>query len=257
MFFRCLDETHPANRGKEIRKYQNVIEQLYVRMDNLLGEVLENIDEDTTLIVMSDHGFTHFKRGVNLNTWLYQNGYLALKDEKSICGDWFENVDWKNTRAYSLGLAGIFINRKGRESQGMVEEGENCRQLKNELIEKLTGLRDDDNGKIAIRKVRDTESSFSGPYKSEAPDLLVAYNAGYRSSWACATGRVTESLFEDNTKHWSGDHAVDPQLVPGVFFSNMKINKKNPNIKDIAPTILKLFEVEIPAYMQGEPLIEV
>ena len=119
----------------------------------------------------------------------------------------------------------------------------------------LTGLVDNEIGKIAIRKVRDTERTFAGPYKFDAPDLLIGYSAGYRSSWACATGRVTESVFEDNTKHWSGDHCIDPQLVPGVFFSNMKINKKNPDIKDIAPTILKLFGVEIPAYMQGEPLI--
>jgi predicted AlkP superfamily phosphohydrolase/phosphomutase len=254
MFFRCLDETHPSNRDKEVDRYKNVIEELYVRMDQLLGRVLDKINGNTVVVVISDHGFAQFRRGVNLNTWLFQNGYLAIKDGKSISGDWFEGVDWDKTRAYSLGLAGIFINRKGRESNGIVKDGRDLEALKAELIEKLAGLRDEETGNVAIRKVINTQSVFSGPYAIDAPDLLIGYNRGYRSSWACAKGCVTESVFEDNIKHWSGDHSVDPQLVPGVFFSNRKIAQRNPHMTDIAPTILQLFGVEMPSYMQGTPL---
>jgi len=255
MFFRCLDKSHPANVGKEIEKYENVIRDSYVQMDTLLGRVLEEADEKTLIIAMSDHGFTSFRRGVNLNTWLLQNGYLTLKRGMKASGDWFENVDWIRTRAYSLGLAGIYINRKHRESDGIVEDGDELQELKLELIEKLTGFIDEETGEMAIREVVDTESSFSGPYLHYAPDLLVGYNRGYRNSWACATGRVTQSVFEDNTKHWSGDHGIDPRLVPGVFFANRKISKNNPDIKDIAPTILEFFGADVPAYMQGTSLI--
>ncbi|MBI4229133.1 MAG: alkaline phosphatase family protein [Deltaproteobacteria bacterium] len=256
MFFRCLDKDHPANRGKEVEKYKNVIEDLYIRMDQFIGRVLEKIDDKSVVIVMSDHGFTQIKRGVNLNTWLLQNGYLALKDGKTTSGDWFQNVDWEKTKAFSLGLTGVFINRKGRESHGIVEEGEELRSLKRELIKKLTGLVDEETGERAIRGVVDTESAYSGPYTYDAPDLLIGYDAGYRNSWSCATGRVTEKVFEDNTKHWSGDHCVDPEVVPAVLFVNRKINTKNPDIKDIAPTVLKLFGVDVPKYMKGRPLIQ-
>lgn len=257
MFFRCLDESHPANRGKEVGKYKNVIEDLYIRMDKLIGKVLEKVDDKTVIIVMSDHGFTQFKRGVNLNTWLLQNGYLYLKDGKSTSGDWFENVDWEKTKAFSLGLTGIFINRKGREANGIVEEGDELRNLKRELMQELKGLVDEETGEVSILDVIDTESALSGPYTYDAPDLLVGYNAGYRNSWTCATGRVTEKVFEDNTKHWSGDHCVDAKVVPAVLFVNREINTASADIKDIAPTVLKLFGVDIPKYMKGRPLIGV
>ena len=255
MFFRTLDGRHPANRGREIEKHKNVIEDLYVQMDQLVGQVLEKVDAQTPLFIMSDHGFTSFRRGMNLNTWLFRNGYLALRNGRKTGGDWFENVDWERTRAYSMGLAGIFVNRKGREAQGIVPDGKELRELRAELIEKLTGIVDEETGETAIQRVMDTESTFSGPYRFDAPDLLIGYNKGYRSSWACATGGVTESVFEDNMKHWSGDHCVDPLAVPGVLFSNLKILREDPDIKDIAPTLLKLFGVDIPTHMQGEPLV--
>ncbi|MEW5975243.1 MAG: alkaline phosphatase family protein [Acidobacteriota bacterium] len=256
MFFRCLDPQHPANRGKELDRYRGVIEELYGRMDQLLGNVLEKVQEGDVLMVISDHGFTHFKRGVNLNTWLLENGYLFLTDGKTTCGDWFEGVDWSRTRAFSLGLAGVFINRKGRESAGIVAEGAELRELKREMASQLTSLIDPTTGEKAIRRVIDVEATFKGPYQYDAPDLLIGYNAGYRSSWGCATGRVTESVFEDNLKHWSGDHCVDPEVVPGVFFSNRSIVQAHPDLRDIAPTVLRLLGVPIPSYMKGRALME-
>ena len=73
-------------------------------------------------------------------------------------------------------------------------------------------------------------------------------------SWDCATGGVSEVVFSDNTKSWSGDHCVDPRLVPGVFWCNRAITKKDPQLLDIAPTVLDLFGVPTPKYMQGERL---
>ena len=255
MFFRCLDPDHPSNRGKETEQYRNVIRDLYVRTDGLMGRLLEVIDEKTLLLVISDHGFTQFKRGLNLNSWLRDNGYLFLEEGRDESGDWLKGVDWRRTRAFALGLTGVFINRKGREARGIVEEGAPLAALRGEISGKLTGLVDPETGQTAIRSVVETESAFAGPYTYDAPDLLVGYNAGYRTSWAGAMGRVTRTQFEDNTRHWSGDHCVDPVLVPGVLFSNRKIRRDNPGLTDIAPTVLRALGVEQPTHMKGRPLI--
>ena len=215
MFFRCLDESHPANRGKEFRKYQSVIEEMYVRMDQLLAKVLERADERTVVIVMSDHGFTNFKRGVNLNTWLFQHGYLKLQAGHVTSGDWFKGVDWENTQAFALPDGHLHQPQGTRVSwdrEGGQRVGKACER---NWIAKLTGLADDETGETAILEVIDTQCSFRGPYLDDAPDLLVGYNHGYRNSWACATGRVTETIFEDNTRHWSGDHCVAPRFGSG------------------------------------------
>ena len=106
----------------------------------------------------------------------------------------------------------------------------------------------------AIREAFDTATLYAGPYLENAPDLLIGYNAGYRASWDCATGVVAGPVFEDNTKAWSGDHCIDPRLVPGVFFCNRTIDTTDPALIDIAPTALRLFGIEPPAYMDGRPL---
>lgn len=257
MFYRYLDPTHPANAGKDITQHRDAIAQVYERMDKLLGQIVGEIERtQSTLIVMSDHGFTNFRRGVNLNSWLRDHGYLVLKDGRTTCGDWFEAVDWSQTKAFSLGLTGIFINRKGREASGIVAEGAEYDALKHELIAKLKELRDPESKAACIRDVFAATEFFDGPYRFDAPDLIVGYEGGYRNSWECATGAVTEEVFRDNTKSWSGDHCVDPRIVPGVFFCNRPINSDTPDIIDIAPSVMTLFGVKPPAYMQGKDLFD-
>jgi predicted AlkP superfamily phosphohydrolase/phosphomutase len=222
-------------------------------MDALLGKVASELDRpDTVFMVISDHGFTNFRRGVNLNSWLHQNGYLALKPGKTISRDWFEDVDWSRTRAFSLGLTGLFINRRGREASGIVGEGDEYKKLVDELTEKLEALVDPADGTRAVRKVRATWRHFDGPYRLDAPDLLIGYEGGYRNSWECATGAVTEHVFTDNTKSWSGDHCVDPDIVPGVFFCNRKIATETPRLLDLPVSIVELFGQKRAKYMQGE-----
>jgi predicted AlkP superfamily phosphohydrolase/phosphomutase len=255
MFYRYLDPTHPANEGKDTEVYKDAIAQVYERMDSLLGDIFDLAeDPNTLLMVISDHGFTNFRRGVNLNTWLKENGYLQLKDDAETSGDWFEAVDWSRTRAFSLGLTGLFINRRGRERSGIVNEGEEYETLKNELIEKLKALTDPQTDRRAILDVFAATDFFDGPYRFDAPDLLIGYDGGYRHSWECATGAVTSEVFSDNTKSWSGDHCVDPRVVPGVFFCNRPIVSETPNLIDIAPSVLSILGKEPPRYMQGRPL---
>ena len=256
MFYRYLDPSHPANEGKDTVRHKDTIPELYGKMDVFLGEIREKLGDqkDTVLMVISDHGFCNFTRGVNLNAWLRDEGYLVLKDGAETSGDWFEKVDWDKTKAFTLGLTGIFINRKGREAKGIVEPGAELDGLVREIAGKLEALEDPKTGKPAIMEAFITKELHSGPYADLAPEILVGYQRGYRHSWDCATGAVSKETFTDNTKSWSGDHCVDPRLVPGVFWCNREINTQKPSILDIAPTVLDLFGVAIPKYMQGSRL---
>jgi len=256
MFWRTLEPDHPSNHGKEVDPYRRVIPETYQRMDALVGETRAKLgsEKDTVLMVISDHGFTSFRRGVNLNTWLRQEGYLHLKDGAETSGDWFEKVDWSKTKAFTLGLTGLFVNRVGRERDGIVKPGPELDALCRELKSKLEALRDPADGSPVIREAFLTREIHGGPYADSAPEVLIGYHKGYRHSWDCATGAVVKEIFSDNTRSWSGDHCVDPRLVPGVFWCNRRIEAEAPALIDLAPTILDLFGVPVPGYMQGRPL---
>ena len=229
------------------------VDEAYVRADDLLGRTMEAIDDETALFVMSDHGFTRFNRGVNLNAWFRENGYLVTKSETP-GADWLADVDWERTKAYVLGLSGVYLNIKGREARGIVGAPDEAAALKREIMAKLTGLRDTETGDEAIRAVYDTAAVYTGPYVENAPDLIVGYAAGYRTSWGAASGRVDEPVFSVNTRAWDGDHCVDPALVPGVFFCNGHVDRDDVHITDVAPTVLSLFGVDVPGYMDGRAL---
>ncbi len=249
MFYRHID---PARAESKDPKYRHTIERMYQDMDRIVGQALQFAGRDTALFVLSDHGFTSFRRGVNLNTWLLQNGYLQLIDGKQEGGDYFEDIDWGKTRAYTFGLSGIYLNLIGREAQGIVEP-QHAPALKVELTRALIGLLDH-NGEVAIRNAYDSWDVYSGPYRDAAPDLVMGFAPGYRASWSAAVGAVSKQVFEDNLKCWSGDHCVDPAAVPGVLFSNRKLAGHDAGIEDMAPTALKLFGVEPPRWMEGKAL---
>jgi predicted AlkP superfamily phosphohydrolase/phosphomutase len=257
MFWRYLDESHPALKSGQSMMSTKVIEDLYKKMDELVGKVIEKTDEKDVLIIMSDHGFKSFRRGVNLNSWLYRKGYLFLKEGKKESEEWFKDVDWDRTKAYALGLGGVYINQQGREAKGTIHAGDEAKALKNELIRELDGLKDEEKNTVSINKVFDRDELPAGPYKDNCPDLIVGYNEGYRISWDSVTGKVNSTIFEDNIKAWSGDHCIDPRIVPGIFFCSKKINTNNPSIMDIAPTALDLFGLQVPSHMDGRSLIDI
>ena len=255
MFWRYLDPIHPAGRGRDTAPHRDAIEQLYRHNDQLVGKVMMRLNDGDVLMVLSDHGFNSFRRGVNLNSWLRANGYLTLKPGADGSGEWLRDVNWSETRAYALGLTGMFLNIKGREAQGIVEAGTGAAHLRQELMGKLSGLRDEACSTIGITEVFETRALYSGPYLENAPDLLIGYNSGYRTSWDCATGVVSGPVFEDNLKAWSGDHCIDPRQVPGVLFCNRPIDSTDPALIDIAPTALHLFGIDPPRYMEGKVLM--
>jgi predicted AlkP superfamily phosphohydrolase/phosphomutase len=248
MFFRYLDGKLNGHG-----RYRTVIEDLYRDMDRLVGKTLIHAAKDTAVFVLSDHGFCSFRRSMNLNSWLRENGYLSLQNGSEESGNYFEGVDWGRTRAYALGLSGLYLNLKGRERGGIVPP-EGAAELARELISKLSGLRDAETGDLAIREAYASASLYRGPYLDAAPDVIMGYAEGYRISWEAAVGKTTGRVFEDNAKAWSGDHCVDPPLVPGVLFSNRILDTEDPGIEDMAPTALGLFGVPRPAWMEGKPV---
>lgn len=253
MFWRYIDENHPAKDQYKGRLCPDAIEQMYRRMDALVGRTMKACDdEDTVLMVISDHGFSPFRRGIDLNAWLEQSGYLVVK-EGPRSERYLRGIDWSKTRAFCLGLAGIWLNVKGREADGIVDP-KDANVLRDEICEKLTGLVDEEKGEAAISRVFNTRRIYDGPYADDAPDIVVGYHRGYRVSWEAAIGQVTDKVFHDNTRAWSGDHCIDPKLVPGVVFCNRNIETDTPRLMDIGATVLDMFGVDVPKRMDGKPL---
>ena len=253
MFFRHLDDQHPANRGRT-GKHRNVIRKLYIEMDQLVGRTMEAAGEDTALFVMSDHGFKPFRRGVNLNSWLYQKGFLAVKGNQPTGADMFGDVDWSRTRAYAVGFGGIYLNLQGREAKGIVQPGDEAQTVKQAIANGLRQLVDEVENVKPVREVYNASEVYSGPYVGDAPDLIVGFRPGHRVGWASVTGGIGNAIIEDNTRYWSGDHNFNPPDVPGMLFSNWSIDSESPSIMDIGPTVLDLFGVEVPPYCDGKPL---
>jgi len=249
MFFRFHKDDRWGAAVADAR-YANVLRDLYAQMDNLVGSVMKQIDEQTVLMVLSDHGFKPFRRAVELNRWLQQNGYLT-EDLATKTPDLLQRVDWSKTQAYAVGFGGIYLNIAGREAKGIVRK-EDAARLKREIAEKLKLLRDPERPGAPISEVYDREQAYKGPYVVDAPDLVVGFAPGYRVAWETVTGGFGETVISDNKRPWSGDHNMNPPEVPGMLFVNRPIDVEQPSIMDIAPTVLDLFGVPIPAHMDGK-----
>ncbi|MBI2470121.1 MAG: alkaline phosphatase family protein [Planctomycetes bacterium] len=265
MFWRFKEEDHPAYDKKKADKYKDVIFEYYKKMDEIVGLVMEKIDDKTILFVCSDHGFNSFKKAVNYNTWLVKNKYMTLtaegdNKEKTLedlfgRGQFWPNVDWDNTKAYALGLGDIYINLEGREAYGIVRPGSQYEKLRNDIKEKLEAWIDDKNGQRPVRRVYKREEVYKGFDPNLVPDLIVANNNGYRVSWQTSLGGIPKDVLEDNKKNWSADHcSLDPEITKGIFLSNVKFEATEANIVDIFPTILQLLNIPVPEDVDGRAL---
>ena len=235
-FWRDIDPKHPARPAQAVLDGRHVIDDLYRRMDDLVGKTMQKCRaKGTMLMVISDHGFGPFRTGIDLNRWLLENGYLALNDGRGGGEEHLAGVDWSRTRAFAIGLAGIFINVKEKYDQGIVDPGGEADRLRDEIARRLEALVDPATDESAVKRVYIAGKFYRGPYKDNAPDLIVGYQRGYRVSWEAAIGKTTDAVFHANTKAWSGDHCVDPSLVPGILFCNRPITNENPRLIDIAP----------------------
>jgi len=244
IYFSSIDQNSHMLWGK----HEPEVLETYRAVDATIGEVMENA-RGADLIVMSDHGFTTFDRAVNLNTWLWKNGYLALEGGPGDDDVPFARVDWSKTQAYAVGLNGLYLNLVGREKQGIVKPGAESATLLTKLSDQLTAFRDPEGGRIVV------ESVWAPARSDFAPDLIVGYARGYRASWQTALGAAPESLVFDNTDAWIGDHCINAADVPGVLFSNRKIRAEDPRLKDVTVSILHLFRESATPGMTGRNVL--
>lgn len=250
-FWRTIDTRHPLYDLATAERHGDFLRELYGRIDDALGKVLSVADEDTAVWLISDHGFGSFRRQFHLNSWLMDNGYAAARNpmERGYAS-YFQDVDWTRTRAYGLGINGLYLNLKGREPDGQVEP-EQADGLRDELTARLTGLIDEETGERVVRGVYRPEAIYHGSCLDRAPDLVVGYNEHHRASWDTILGKYPREHLADNNDPWSGDHCMDADCLPGVCLSNRPLKTDQPSLRDMAPTLLDAFNLPIPDTMTG------
>jgi predicted AlkP superfamily phosphohydrolase/phosphomutase len=251
-------------------KFGDAIERVYRRADQFVGEVLDHIEPGTSLLIVSDHGFHSWRKSVNLNTWLVEQGFMTLQgrqpaekkldkklDDLFNGGEFWENVDWSRTRAYAMGLGQIYFNLRGREGQGIVSPGAESAHLADELKAKLLALTDPEDGSRIVRAVYKRDDAYSGDYLQNAAELQVGMEDGYRVSWQTTLGGAPPGIAYPNKKKWSGDHGgYDFATTAGVLITNRPLSATSASIVDIAPTVLRYFGVEIPGDIDGKTLFK-
>ena len=256
MFWWDSDEKHPIRTPEEAQKYNGALEDVYRQMDKAVGDIVEQFGDEATIMVMSDHGFCNFRRQFHPNAWLRNHGYLNpasclhLSDPNK-----GPLPHWDKTKAYAIGINGLYINLAGREREGIVKPSERDALL-DEIAEGLLAVRDPQNGKPVIARVYRREEIYHGPLVDQAPDLLIGYHRGYRASWSTTLGGVPRVELSDNKMPWSADHCIAAEEVPGVLFSNRPIRRSSPTLIDMAPTILMEFGVDVPPQMKGGNVFE-
>ncbi|MCC9608027.1 alkaline phosphatase family protein [Blastopirellula sp. JC732] len=245
------DPKHPTRTSKEAASRYQYVKELYQRLDQIIGDINDRYGDKATIYVMSDHGFANFGRQFNVNSWLRDLGYLNSRECTSILVD----CDWSRTRAYGMGINGLYLNLKGRERDGIVEPGEEQEKLTRQLIARLKAVRDY-NGKQVIRNVYRSSEIYSGEATTLAPDLIIGYARGYRASWETCLGELTPDVLLDNTSAWSADHCADALEVPGILCCNKPFVATDPSLVDIAPSILHDFGIATPSTMTGRSIFQ-
>jgi predicted AlkP superfamily phosphohydrolase/phosphomutase len=264
MMWRLIDPKHPMYDAGLAAKFGDSIERVYRRADDFIGEVVTRLDPGTPLLIVSDHGFHSWRKAVNLNTWLVQHGYMAIQGqqpgEKKLDdlfggGEFWENVDWSRTRAYAMGIGQIYFNLRGRESKGIVSPGAEASRLAEELSARLLEMTDPDDGSRIIRAVYKRDDIYAGEFLHNASELQVGMEDGYRVSWQTTLGGSPPGIVYPNMKKWSADHGgYDFATTAGVLIVNRRVTREAPSIMDIAPTVLKYFNVAIPGDVDGKAL---
>jgi predicted AlkP superfamily phosphohydrolase/phosphomutase len=256
MLWRNMDKTHPMHARSDVR-YAGYIHHLYEEMDELVGKVIPAVDDDTLLLICSDHGFAQFGRQFHLNTWLRRQGYLAVKPEAEKKEETsIYDVDWGRTLAYGIGFNALYLNLEGREGQGIVPP-EKVRSSVDRLCRELEAITDPETGKRPVARVYRREQTYSGELTPEMPEMLVGYTPGYRSSSASVLGATGSEVIDVNPWAWSGDHSMARDLVPGTLLASRAVRKPNPEIVDLPVTILEFFGIEKPSEMVGSSIFRV
>ena len=249
-FWRFWDETHRAYDPNS--PFSETMRNYYRTLDTELGNTLACVDDDTTILVVSDHGAKRMDGGICVNEWLRQHGYLTLKTEPQGITRWTADlVDWKKTKAWGEGgyYARIFINVEGREPQGIVST-QDYESIRDELKTKLEAIVDEEGHNINTRVFKPEETYRE--CRNIPPDLIVYFGDLFWRSVG-SVGYNSIYTYENDTGPDDCNHAE-----MGMFI--MKNGKQTgeqiapKSLYDIAPTVLNEFGINIPETMQGKPI---
>jgi predicted AlkP superfamily phosphohydrolase/phosphomutase len=246
-FWHYFDKEHINYPGQN--EYQLAIKDYYIYLDRKIGELLEQIDEETAVMLVSDHGAKPMVGGICINEWLIKEGYLKLKEipQKATSISQLE-IDWENTIAWGYGgyYGRLYLNVNGREEMGVVEKG-NYESVRDELINKLEALTDEKGSNIGTRVYKPEE--LYGTCNNIPPDLIVLFGDLYwRSIGSVGHNRIR--VYENDTGPDGANHA---QHGICIFTSNEtgKQVKDNLNLLDITPTILDYFGLKVDEDWKG------
>jgi len=246
MLWNHFDTTH--RRYIKNSKYKNSLKDYYIYLDKRLGEIIGLLDRDTAIIVASDHGMIKQEGKININNWLIQEGYLVIKNRKSPEKMRFspELVDMEKTVAYGSGAynARLYLNKK--------KLGKDYEKTRNEIIEKLKKIPDDRGNKLDT-KVYKTEEIYKDASSPECPDLIVYFDD---LRWASNPDLGQAGLYSWHT--FVGADSAGHSSQGCFIISGPKIKKMGKindlDIRQVAPTILKLLNVEIPKEIKAKPI---
>ena len=223
-------------------KYAPAFLEVYHKIDGLLGRLYDQLTEDTTLVIMSDHGFCAMKKEVFLNRWLQDHDWLSFtKDPPESLKDIHPD-----SKAYSMDPGRIFINLRGREPLGGVDPGSEYEALRGELIDGLRALRDPESGEPMIDEVYKREEIYSGECYHQAADVVAMPRRGYDLKGSVKKDVLTERGVINGT------HTYDDALI---YIQGHEISKGEAAIVDVMPTILHLMDVPIPEDVDGSVLV--
>ena len=278
-FWGAMEEEHKGVSKRHKALYHDVIKDVYVRIDRELGRILSMVDDQTYVMVVSDHGGAGIDRVFHINRFLNKEGFLKFVENgttsskkrlrrilghpllkvqqaiglfnvmaalKGFMADSLNDVDWTRTRAYSVGAGQIYINLKGREPKGTVEPGEEYEALRRTISSRLSSLRDPRSGEPVVTKVLMKEDIFKGPQARDAPDIQFFVRDGYLPF---PGGALEDGVFTESVE-LSGGHSPNGIFIlrgPGV----KKTELQTAQLTQVSPTILYLLDKPIPDDMDG------
>jgi len=250
-FWRFTDPEHrlfePGNR------YETAILDYYRRLDERIGRLLRFADEDTAVLIVSDHGAKRIDGGICVNEWLRQEGYLVLKEEPSGPSRLTPDlIDWSRTVAWGEGgyYCRLFLNVEGREPEGLVPAAD-YERVRGELKAKLEALGDERGRPIGT--VAHRPEDLYPERNGVAPDLMVYFgDLLWRSVGQVGTGAV--HVFENDTGPDDANHAHEGLYVLAGGGAEPGAGPER-DIRDIAPTLLTLLGEPVPAEMEGKSLV--
>ena len=252
-FWKYFDERHP--KYEPANKYEHAIRDYYVHIDRLIGERLELLDDDTAVLVVSDHGSKPMIGGIAFNEWLKQEGYLALeyKPDGIVPLEKCE-VNWDKTLAWGSGgyYARLFMNVKGREPNGVIDPAD-YEKVRDELKERIAAITDPEGN--CIGSVAYKPEEIYREVTNIAPDLIVYFgDLSWRSVGSLGLNRI--HTFENDTGPDDANHAQHGLYILADPQARGCGRGPKRHLMDVAPTVLELMGEPIPADMQGRSFAE-